>query len=91
MAAEAPVFSSSRIVRWSDCSEAEKEHFAKFFAENNVTVRGLAPAACLRASAASSTNERRRLLLRLSLRCCSAVQAPAPPVSRRAQSRAELS
>jgi hypothetical protein len=34
---EGPVFSSSRIVRWSDCSEAERDAFARFFAEHNVS------------------------------------------------------
>ena len=34
---EAPTFSSSRIVRWADCSDLEREQFAKFFAEHNVS------------------------------------------------------
>jgi len=34
---EAPTFSSSRIVRWADCTDLEREQFAKFFAEHNVS------------------------------------------------------
>lgn len=33
-----PVFSSSRIIRWSDLGDDEKDKFARFFAENNVAV-----------------------------------------------------
>ena len=33
-----PVFSSSRIVKWSNCSEHERDQFTRFFAENNVSV-----------------------------------------------------
>jgi len=36
-ALEAPTFSSSRIVRWADCTDLEREQFAKFFAEHNVS------------------------------------------------------
>jgi hypothetical protein len=33
-----PVFSSSRIVRFSDLSEGEKEQYVRFFTENQVHV-----------------------------------------------------
>lgn len=35
-----PVFSSSRVITWSDLSDDEKDKFARFFAENNVSVSG---------------------------------------------------
>jgi hypothetical protein len=34
-----PVFSSSRIIRWSDLGEDERDKFSRFFAENGVSVR----------------------------------------------------
>jgi hypothetical protein len=33
-----PVFSSSRIIRWSDLGDEERDKFARFFAENNASV-----------------------------------------------------
>lgn len=33
-----PVFASSRIIRWSDLNDEEKDKYARFFAENNISV-----------------------------------------------------
>jgi len=36
---DGPVFSSSRVLRWSSMTLAEQDQFARFAAENNLAVR----------------------------------------------------